>query len=75
MDKYLEYDAIQDIDSILGIKHNKPIISTIPQRTMSTEIPEGLEKRKTTAARPMSEANNAKHREEVRKWSQRRTPT
>ncbi|KAJ5202711.1 hypothetical protein N7449_004790 [Penicillium cf. viridicatum] len=75
MDKYLEDDAILDIDSILGIEHDEPVLSTIPQRTVSTEIPEGLEKRKTTAARPMSEASKGKHREEVRKWSQRRTPT
>lgn len=75
MNKYLEDDTVLDIDTTLGIERDEPVLSKIPQRTVSTEIREGPEKRTTTAARRMSEANKAKHREEVRNWSQRMTST
>ncbi|CAI7564982.1 unnamed protein product [Penicillium glandicola] len=69
LDKFLD-DGILDVELILGIECDKPILSSIPQRRVSTEVPEGPKKRKRKTA-PMTEANKAKHREEARKYCQR----
>lgn len=71
MSKYSENDRILDIDSMLGIERDEPVLSKIPQRTTSTVIPEGPERRTTMATRRTTEAAKAKHREAVREWSNR----
>jgi hypothetical protein len=39
-----KYDAILDVDAIIGIERDEPVLS-FPQRTLSTEIPEAPKKR------------------------------
>lgn len=70
MNEYSEEDTIIDIDSILGLERDEPVLSKIPQREIPTEIPEGPERRKATAARRTTEAAKARNREQTRTWSQ-----
>lgn len=60
--KCLGDDTILDIDSILGIQRDKPILFSIPQRTVSTGIPEVPKKRKRETVTSLSEADKANYR-------------
>jgi Zn-finger nucleic acid-binding protein len=68
---YLGNTEILDIDAILGIERDEPVLSAKPQRQITPDLPEAPRKRKRGTGLPKSEADKIKHREQTREWSRK----